>query len=47
MDQRHRPDEVEGNVYYDPSSQGAESEVAERMADRRQADRGAEHDGRR
>jgi len=47
VDQRHRPDEVEGNVYYDPSSHGAESEVAERMADRRQADGGAEHDGRR
>ena len=47
VDQRHRPDEVEGNVYYDPSSHGAESEVAERMADRRQADRGAENDGRR
>ena len=47
VDQRHRPDEVEGNVYYDPSSHGAESEVAKRMADRRQADRGAENDGRR
>jgi len=47
VDQRHRPDEVEGNVYYDPSSHGAESEVAERMAGRRQADRGAENDGRR
>ena len=47
VDQRHRPDEVEGNVYYDPSSHGAESEVAARMADRRQADRGAENDGRR
>ena len=47
VDQRHRPDEVEGNVYYDPSSHGAESEVAERMADRRQVDRGAENDGRR
>ena len=47
VDQRHRPDEVEGNVYYDPSSHGAESEVAERMADRRRADGGAEHDGRR
>ena len=45
VDQRHRPDEVEGNVYYDPSSHGAESEVAERMADRRRADGGAEHDG--
>ena len=47
VDQRHRPDEVEGNVYYDPSSHGAESEVAERMAGRRRADGGAEHDGRR
>ena len=47
VDQRHRPDEVEGNVYYDPSSHGAESEVAERMADCRQADRGTENDGRR
>ena len=47
VDQRHRPDEVEGNVYYDPSSHGAESEVAERMADRRRADGGVEHDGSR
>jgi len=46
VDQRYRPDEVEGNVYYDPSSHGAESEVAERMADRR-ADGGVEHDGSR
>ena len=47
VDQRYRPDEVEGNVYYDPSSHGAESEVAERMADRRRADGGVEHDGSR
>ncbi|MBI03071.1 MAG: AAA family ATPase [Acidimicrobiaceae bacterium] len=47
VDQRYRPDEVEGNVYYDPSPHGAESEVAERMADRRRADGGVEHDGSR
>ncbi len=32
VDQQHRPFEVAGNVYYDPSPHGAESEVAERMA---------------
>ena len=46
VDQRHRPDEVEGNVYYDPSPYGYESEVADRMADRPRADGGAGHDGR-
>ena len=46
VDQRHRPDEVEGNVYYDPSPHGYESEVADRMADRPRADGGAGHDGR-
>ena len=46
VDQHHRPDEVEGNVYYDPSPHGYESEVADRMADRPRADGGAGHDGR-
>ena len=46
VDQRHRPDEVAGNVYYDPSPYGYESEVADRMADRPRADGGAGHDGR-
>ena len=46
VDQRHRPDEVEGNVYYDPSPHGYEREVADRMADRPRADGGAGHDGR-
>ena len=46
VDQRHRPDEVEGNVYYDPSPHGYESEVADRMAGRPRADGGAGHDGR-
>ena len=46
VDQRHRPDEVEGNVYYDPSPHGYEHEVADRMADRPRADGGAGHDGR-
>ena len=46
VDQRHRPDEVEGNVYYDPSPHGYECEVADRMADRPRADGGAGHDGR-
>ena len=46
VDQRHRPDEVEGNVYYDPSPHGYESEVADRMADRPRADGGAGDDGR-
>ena len=46
VDQHHRPDEVEGNVYYDPSPHGYECEVADRMADRPRADGGAGHDGR-
>ncbi len=46
VDQRHRPDDVEGNVYYDPSPHGYEREVADRMADRPRADGGAGHDGR-
>ena len=46
VDQRHLPDEVEGNVYYDPSPHGYECEVADRMADRPRADGGAGHDGR-
>ena len=46
VDQHHRPDEVEGNVYYDPSPHGYEREVADRMADRPRADGGAGHDGR-
>ena len=46
VDQRHRPDEVEGNVYYDPSPHGYERAVADRMADRPRADGGAGHDGR-
>ncbi|MGH9064856.1 MAG: replication-associated recombination protein A [Acidimicrobiales bacterium] len=32
--QRYRPDEVAGRVYYEPSSHGAEPEVAERLAAR-------------
>ncbi|MDG2426948.1 MAG: replication-associated recombination protein A [Acidimicrobiales bacterium] len=31
VDQRHRPDELDGHRYYDPSSRGFEQEVAERM----------------
>ena len=46
VDQCHRPDEVEGNVYYDPSPHGYEREGADRMADRPRADGGAGHDGR-
>ncbi len=47
VDQRHRPDEVEGNVYYDPSPHGYEGEVAGRMAGRPWADGGAGRDGGR
>ncbi len=32
--QAHRPEEVEGNVYYEPSDHGFEAEVARRLADR-------------
>ncbi len=34
VDQQHRPDEVAGRVYYEPSSHGHEEEVARRMASR-------------
>jgi len=47
VDQRYRPDEVEGNVYYDPSPHGYEGEVAGRMAGRPWADGGAGRDGGR
>ena len=47
VDQRYRPDEVEGNVYYDPSPHGYEGEVADRMAGRPPADEGAGRDGGR
>ncbi len=30
VDQRHRPDELEGHVYYEPSPHGAEAEMAAR-----------------
>jgi len=47
VDQRYRPDEVEGNVYYDPSPHGYEGEVADRMPGRPPADEGAGRDGGR
>ncbi len=47
VDQRYRPDEVEGNVYYDPSPHGYEGEVAGRMAERPSADGGIGRDGGR
>jgi replication-associated recombination protein RarA len=34
VDQQHRPDEVAGRVYYEPSLHGHEEEVARRMAAR-------------
>jgi putative ATPase len=34
VDQQYRPAELEGNVYYEPSANGAEAEVAQRMAAR-------------
>lgn len=34
VDQQHRPDEVAGRLYYEPSSHGHEKEVARRMAAR-------------
>ena len=34
VDQQHRPDEVAGRVYYEPSLHGHEKEVARRMAAR-------------
>ena len=47
VDQRYRPDEVEGNVYYDPSPHGYEGEVAGRVAERPSADGGVGRDGGR
>ena len=47
VEQRYRPDEVKGNVYYDPSPHGYEAEVAGRMAGRPSADGGAGRDGGR
>ena len=47
VDQRYRPDEVEGNVYYDPSPHGYEGEVADRMPGRPPADEGVGRDGGR
>ena len=38
VSQEHRPDEVAGNVYYDPSPHGFEHEVARRMATRTDTD---------
>ena len=34
VEQAHRPEEVEGNVYYEPSPHGFEAEVARRLAER-------------
>ncbi len=34
VEQAHRPEEVEGNVYYEPSPHGHEAEVARRLAER-------------
>ena len=36
VDQEYRPDELEGHVYYEPSGEGAEGEVSERLRTRRQ-----------
>ncbi|HEY6533992.1 MAG TPA: replication-associated recombination protein A [Acidimicrobiales bacterium] len=36
VDQRYRPAELEGRVYYEPSSHGAEDRVRQRMEQRRQ-----------
>jgi putative ATPase len=36
VDQQHRPAELEGRVYYEPSSHGAEERVRQRMQERRQ-----------
>jgi putative ATPase len=38
VSQEYRPDEVAGNVYYDPSPHGFEHEVARRMATRTDTD---------
>ena len=35
VDQQYRPAELEGRVYYEPSTHGREREVAERIAERR------------
>ncbi len=37
MAQQHRPDDVEGHVYYEPSTHGAEADLVDRVAQRRQA----------
>jgi putative ATPase len=37
VDQQHRPAELEGRVYYEPSSHGAEGRVRQRMEQRRQS----------
>jgi putative ATPase len=47
VEQLYRPDEVKGNVYYDPSPHGYEAEVAGRMPGRPSADGGAGRDGGR
>jgi putative ATPase len=39
VDQQHRPAELEGRVYYEPSPHGAEEQVRQRMDDRRQSQR--------
>ena len=44
VDQQHRPVELEGRVYYEPSSHGAEERVRQRMEQRRGND--TEPDGR-
>ncbi|MGY6502313.1 MAG: replication-associated recombination protein A [Acidimicrobiales bacterium] len=40
--QSHRPDGIEGSVYYEPSAHGAEQEIAIRMAARSRTDRTAD-----
>jgi putative ATPase len=39
VDQQHRPAELEGRVYYEPSPHGAEEQVRQRMDQRRQPQR--------
>ncbi len=39
VSQSHRPAELEGSRYYEPSAHGAEKEIAERMAERRTNER--------
>ncbi len=51
-EQQHRPDEVEGRRYYEPSRHGEEPEVAERISHPRRdldedPDEGRDEDGRR